>query len=102
MDLLTNCANYSPGSKIAPPMGSLVFHRLMQGKRCKSLLFRDHCVNQKHGGGGVNFVDYDFLKLNYIRNKMTHVSPLAMGALAYKSLVTSVALKTIKILWCKY
>ena len=27
-----------------------------------------------------NFVHYNFLKLHYIRNKMTHVSPLALGA----------------------
>ena len=28
-----------------------------------------------------SFVHYDFLKLHYIRNKMTHVSPLYVGAL---------------------
>ena len=28
-----------------------------------------------------NFVHYDFLKLHYICSKMTHVSPLAVGAL---------------------
>ena len=30
-------------------------------------------------GGG--FVHYDFLKLHYIKNKLTHVSPLYVGAL---------------------
>ena len=29
-----------------------------------------------------NFVQYDFLKLHYIRNEMTNVSPLAMVAFA--------------------
>ena len=28
-----------------------------------------------------SFVHYDFLKLHYIRNTMTHVSPLYVGAL---------------------
>ena len=28
-----------------------------------------------------SFVHYNFLKLHYIRNKMTHVSPLYVGAL---------------------
>ena len=28
-----------------------------------------------------SFVHYDFLKQHYIRNKMTHVSPLYVGAL---------------------
>ena len=28
-----------------------------------------------------SFVHYDFLKVHYIRNKMTHVSPLYVGAL---------------------
>ena len=28
-----------------------------------------------------SFVHYDFLKRHYIRNKMTHVSPLYVGAL---------------------
>ena len=27
-----------------------------------------------------SFVNYNFLKLHYIRNKMTHVSPLYVGA----------------------
>ena len=49
-----------------------------------------------------NFVHYDFLKLQYIRNKMTHVSPLAMGAFTCNSHVTNVTLTTMEIIWCKY
>ena len=45
-----------------------------------------------------NFVHYNFLKLHYIRNKMTHVSPLAMWAFTCNSHVTNVTLKTIEIL----
>ena len=41
-------------------------------------------------------VPYDFLKLQYIRNKMTAISPLAMRASACNSHVTNVTLKTIK------
>ena len=43
-----------------------------------------------------NFVHYNFLKLHYMRNKMTHVSRLAMGAFTCNSHVTNVTLKTIK------
>ena len=46
-------------------------------------------------------IHYDLLKQHYIRNKMTYVSPLAMGAFACNSHVTNVTLKT-KIIWCKY
>ena len=45
-----------------------------------------------------NFVHHNFLKLHCIRNKMTHVSPLAMGAFTCHSHVTNVTLKTIEIL----
>ena len=45
-----------------------------------------------------NFVHYNFLELHYIRNKMTHVSPLAMGVFTCNSHVTNVTLKTIEIL----
>ena len=45
-----------------------------------------------------NFVHCGFLKLHFMRNKMTHVSPLAMGAFVYNSHVTNVTPKTIKIL----
>ena len=43
-----------------------------------------------------NLVPYNFLKLHYIRNKMTHISPLAVGAFACNSHVTNVTFKTIK------
>ena len=45
-----------------------------------------------------NFVHYNFLKLHYIRNKMTHVISLAMRAFTCNSHVTNVTLKTIEIL----
>ena len=43
-----------------------------------------------------NFVYYNFLKLHNIRNKIIHVSPLAMGVFACKSHVNNVTLKTTK------
>ena len=49
-----------------------------------------------------NFVDYDFLKLRYIRNKMTHVGHLAVGALPCDSHVNYVTLKHLSILLFKY
>ena len=45
-----------------------------------------------------NFVHYDFLKLHYISNKMTHVSPLVMGVFACNRHVTNVTLKTMEII----
>ena len=39
-----------------------------------------------------NFVHYDFLKLRYIRSKMTHVGLLAVGALPCNSQVNYVTL----------
>ena len=44
-----------------------------------------------------NFVHYEFLKLLYIGNKITHISPLAMDAFACNSHATNVTLKTIQI-----
>ena len=49
------------------------------------------------GGGGRgeagDFVHYNLLKLHYIRNKLTPVSPMAMEAFACNSHVTNVTLK---------
>ena len=49
-----------------------------------------------------NFVHYDFLKLRYIRSKMTHVGHLAVGALPCNSHVNCVTLKHLQILLFKY
>ena len=40
-----------------------------------------------------NFVHYNFLKLHYIRNKMTHVSPLAMGRLRVTAMLPTLPSK---------
>ena len=44
-----------------------------------------------------NFVHYDFLKLRFKRNKMTHVGHLEVGALQCDSHVNCVTLKHFQI-----
>ena len=49
-----------------------------------------------------NFVHYDFLKLSYIRSKLTHVDYLAVGALPCNSYVNYLTLKYLQIILSKY
>ena len=49
-----------------------------------------------------NFVHYDFLKLHYIRSKMTHVGHLAVGALPCNSHANYITLNHLQILLFKY
>ena len=49
-----------------------------------------------------NFVHYDFLKLHYIRNKMTRVDYLAVGALPCNSHAQYVSIKRLQIILFKY
>ena len=60
---------------------------------CKISVSRPWAGHRPHSRE--NFVHYNFLKLHYIRNKMTDVSPLAKEC---NSHVTKVTLKTIEML----